>query len=115
MLREAKTLEVQPELLDRERTTSQPRMRTSAKLVSSLCQGVGGLSEFGAAGQDVGDSPDMCATMRTRRMCYHLSPTREEPRASRECLTLWCWIEVLDSVAGGCGYWRVTTGGQLRG
>ena len=43
-------------------TTSapQPRMRNSAKLVSSLRQGVGGLSEVGTAGQGAGGSLDMC-------------------------------------------------------
>ena len=40
-------------------TTSQPRMRNSAKLVSSLRQGVGGLSEVGTAGQGARGSLDM--------------------------------------------------------
>ena len=40
-------------------TTSQPRMRKSAKLVSSLRQGVGGLSEVGTAGQGASGSLDM--------------------------------------------------------
>ena len=40
-------------------TTSQPRMRNSAKLVSSLRQGVGGLSEVVTVGQGAGGSLDM--------------------------------------------------------
>ena len=40
-------------------TTSQPRMRNSAKLVSSLRQGDGGLSKVGTAGQCASRSLDM--------------------------------------------------------
>ena len=52
-------------------------------MVSSLYQGVGGLSELGIAGQGVGDSPDMLSTMRTRRRYYNLSPGPGEPRPSQ--------------------------------
>ena len=52
-------------------------------MVSSLCQGVGGLSELGIAGQGVSDSHDVWSTMRTRRRYYNLSPVREEPRPSQ--------------------------------
>ena len=54
-------------------------------MVSSLwlCQGVGGLSELGIAGQGVGDSPDMWSTMRTRRRYYNLSPGPGEATTSQ--------------------------------
>ena len=61
VLGDAETLAVHPELLDREGTTSQPAPNAQLRqvMVSSLWQGVGGRSEFGAASQGVGDSPDM--------------------------------------------------------
>ena len=86
-------------------------------MVSSLCQGVGGLtSEFGTACQSVGDSPDVWSTMRTRRKILPFSNMGGNmAAASPSQFDFVVLEEVLESVAGGCGYWRVVNGGQLRG
>jgi len=57
-------------------------MSHSAKLISSWCQGVEGLSKCVSAGQGVGGSPNMWSTRLTRQSCYHLSPVLGEPRPS---------------------------------
>ena len=54
-------------------------MSNSAKLVSSLGQGDGGLSESCKAGQGVCGSLNMLPTMRTGQGYYHLSAVRREP------------------------------------
>ena len=60
VVNDAATSEYLPFTTHMAGTTSQPRMRNSAKLVSSLRQGVGGLSEVGSAGQGASGSLDMC-------------------------------------------------------
>ena len=119
-------MEVPPEVLDREGTMPRPpspeRMRkaNSARVVGSLqlvsAGGFGGRSEFSAASQGVSDSPDMFATMRTRRRFYYLSPgVWGEPcppqRRGEGCGL--CRRAVRQGVR--CGYLRRVNGGQLRG
>ena len=62
---------------------SERRMSTSAKLVLSWCQGVGGRSEFGAACQGAGGSLNMWSTMLTRQSTYHLPPIWRALRPSQ--------------------------------
>ena len=72
-------------MLGSHRNQALAPIYASAKLVSSLGQGDGGLSESCKAGQGVCGSLNMLPTMRTGRGYYHLSAVRREPGPSSGC------------------------------
>ena len=68
-------------------TTCQLQMSRSTKLVSSWCQGVGGLNKGFSTGQGLGGSLDTWSTSLTRQNYYHSSPVSGEPRPSQPAST----------------------------
>ena len=85
----------------------------TAKLVSSLRQGVGGLSEVSTANQGVGDSLNMWLTMLTRPSTYHLPPIWRAPRPSPESTPPPSYGSSLRQGVGGLS--EVGTAGQGAG